>query len=188
MLEIKEHRFVDAKQVNSPNFNDRPSGCEPELVVIHSISLPPGQFGGPHIEELFTNCLNPNQHPYFAEICGLEVSSHLLIDRNGALVQFVPLDKRAWHAGQSIYHGRENCNDFSIGIELEGTDSGDYTQAQYECLVSVLQGLFNTYPRLSADELTGHENIAPGRKTDPGPGFNWGQLKNMLQQTQGSKS
>lgn len=180
MLIIENHRLVNAKQVESPNFNERPEGSEPELVVIHSISLPPGEFGGPYIEALFTNCLNPADHPYFEDICELEVSSHLLIGRDGQLVQFVPFDKRAWHAGKSCYQNRENCNDFSIGIELEGTDTDKYELKQYEALVAVLKALFTCYPKLDSRALTGHEDIAPGRKTDPGPGFDWSYLHTLL--------
>lgn len=173
---------MGAKQVASPNYNDRPENCSPDLVVIHCISLPPGEFGGPHIEALFTNCLNPETHPYFAGICDLQVSSHLLITRTGELVQFVPFNKRAWHAGKSSYQGRENCNDFSIGIELEGTDTGPYEEAQYRQLADVLAALQMEYPQLSHDHITGHEHIAPGRKTDPGPGFDWQYLQSLLAQ------
>ncbi|MDX1696071.1 MAG: 1,6-anhydro-N-acetylmuramyl-L-alanine amidase AmpD [Ketobacteraceae bacterium] len=180
LLSIRDHRLVEAQQIDSPNFNERPPGCDPSLVVIHCISLPPGQFGGPHIKELFTNCLNPQEHPYFAEICELQVSSHILITRTGHLIQFVPFDKRAWHAGQSCYHGRENCNDFSIGIELEGTDSSPYEEVQYQRLAQVLNSLFAVYPALDSKHITGHEDIAPGRKTDPGPGFDWHKLQALI--------
>lgn len=180
MLSVRDHRLVGAKQIASPNYNDRPENGPLDLVVIHCISLPPGQFGGPHIEELFTNCLNPAEHPYFAEICELQVSSHLLITRSGDLIQFVPFNKRAWHAGKSCYQGRENCNDFSIGIELEGTDTGPYEEAQYQQLARVLRALIAEYPQLNTQHITGHEQIAPGRKTDPGPGFDWEYLQNLL--------
>ena len=180
MLTIRDHRLLEAKQIESPNYNERPDGCEPDLVVIHCISLPPGQFGGPHVEQLFTNCLNPDEHPYFAEICEMQVSSHLLITRQGDLIQFVPFDKRAWHAGQSCYEGRENCNDFSIGIELEGIDSGPYEAVQYKQLAETLKTLFAHYKHLSPRRMTGHEHIAPGRKTDPGPGFDWQHLNALL--------
>ncbi|MCG8313991.1 MAG: 1,6-anhydro-N-acetylmuramyl-L-alanine amidase AmpD [Pseudomonadales bacterium] len=182
MLTLKDHRFLEAKQVPSPNFNERPVGCQPELIVVHSISLPPGQFGGPYIEKLFTNCLDSKQHAYFAEICHLEVSSHLLIARNGDLIQFVPFNKRAWHAGKSCFNGRENCNDFSIGIELEGTDTDAYEPIQYETLKAVLVALIKHYPGLNKDSITGHQDIAPERKTDPGPGFDWGYLNRLLDQ------
>lgn len=180
MFSIQNHRLLDAEQISSPNFNERPEGCEPDLIVIHSISLPPGQYGGAHVKELFTNCLNPKEHPYFEEICHLEVSSHLYIDRTGKVIQFVPFNKRAWHAGQSHYQGRENCNDFSIGIELEGLDTESYDDAQYVALQQAVEALLQTYPTLTKERITGHEDIAPGRKTDPGPGFDWARLQQLL--------
>jgi AmpD protein len=169
-----------ARQVPSPNQDDRPEGAEPELVVVHCISLPPGQFGGPHIEELFTNRLDPAAHPYFAEIAQMAVSAHLLIRRDGGLVQFVPFHRRAWHAGASCYEGRERCNDFSIGVELEGTDDGDYEDAQYSALVDVVEALGRVYPAIRPERIAGHSDIAPGRKADPGPGFDWQSLHGML--------
>lgn len=162
-----------ARQVPSPNQDERPPGCEPDLLVVHSISLPPGEFGGPWIEHLFCNALNPSAHPYFAEIADLKVSAHLLIRRDGEMVQFVPFHRRAWHAGLSSYEGRERCNDFSIGIEMEGTDQGDFTDAQYEALVDVIALLDLAYPGMSPERIAGHCDVAPGRKTDPGPGFDW---------------
>ena len=162
-----------ARLVHSPNQDARPSGCKPELLVIHSISLPPGEYGGPWIERLFCNDLDPSAHPYFAEIADLRVSAHLLIRRDGELIQFVPFHCRAWHAGLSSYEGRERCNDFSIGIELEGTDQGDFTNAQYSALIDVVAVLDETYPGISPQRVAGHSDIAPGRKTDPGPGFDW---------------
>lgn len=170
----------EARFVASPNCDDCPGGGSMELVVLHNISLPPGEFGGPWIEALFTNRLPADEHPYFAEIEGLEVSSHLLIRRDGGLVQFVPFNRRAWHAGESRYQGRERCNDFSIGIELEGTDELPYEAVQYQKLVDVLKALFVAYPSLSPEHLTGHEHIAPGRKTDPGPAFDWDWLRHEL--------
>ncbi len=169
-----------ARQVPSPNQDDRPPGAEPELIVVHSISLPPGEFGGPFIEQLFTNKLDSGAHPYFATIADLKVSAHLLIRRDGGVVQFVPFHKRAWHAGASCYEGREKCNDFSIGIELEGTDDGDYDQAQYVALVDSIEALCVAYPRLSPERIAGHSDIAPGRKQDPGPGFDWRRVGSML--------
>jgi AmpD protein len=169
-----------ARQVASPNQDDRPEGAVPELVVVHCISLPPGEFGGPHIEALFTNRLDPGLHPYFAEIANMEVSAHLLIRRDGSLVQFVPFHRRACHAGPSCYAGRERCNDFSIGIELEGTDDGDYEDAQYRALVDVVEALSQAYPAIRPERIAGHSDIAPGRKTDPGPGFDWDVLNGML--------
>lgn len=171
-LTIVDHRVVAAEFVPSPNCNARP-GDEISLLVIHNISLPPGQFGGGHVSELFTNRLDPAAHPFFAEIAGLEVSAHLLIERDGKMTQFVPFDRRAWHAGQSCFEGREACNDFSIGIELEGTDDTPYTDAQYSALAAVTRALLHTYPVLARDRITGHSDIAPGRKTDPGPAFDW---------------
>ncbi len=169
---ITDHRIAAARYIPSPNCNERPDG-EISLLVIHNISLPPGQFGGGHIAELFTNRLEPSGHPFFEEIEGLEVSAHLLIERDGRMIQFVPFDRRAWHAGRSCFQGREACNDFSIGIELEGTDDTPYTDAQYQALAAVSRGLMQAYPELNRDRITGHSDIAPGRKTDPGPAFDW---------------
>jgi AmpD protein len=169
-----------ATQVPSPNQDERPGGCPPELIVVHSISLPPGEFGGPHIERLFTNCLEPSDHPYFSNIADLEVSAHLLIRRDGRTIQFVPFHRRAWHAGESCFDGRECCNDFSIGIELEGTDEGSFTDAQYRVLVDVVDALGHAYPSLAPLRIAGHSDIAPGRKTDPGPGFDWAMLDAMM--------
>lgn len=179
-MKISEHRLQQARQVASPNFNERPAGEVPTLLVIHNISLPPGQFGGPYIEQLFENRLDPAEHPYFATIHLLKVSSHLLIRRDGEVVQFVSFDKRAWHAGQSRYEGRENCNDFSIGIELEGADDTPFEPVQYQVLANVIKALLEAYPSLSARRITGHSDIAPGRKTDPGPAFDWARLRQML--------
>ena len=148
--------------------------------MVHNISLPPEQFGGPHIGELFCNCLDPDQHPYFAEIAHLKVSSHLLIDRTGQIMQFVPFQQRAWHAGVSEYEGRTNCNDFSIGIEMEGADNIAYTDIQYRTLAEVSQTLLQWYPLITKDRIVGHSDIAPGRKTDPGPAFDWPRYRNAL--------
>ena len=166
--------------ISSPNADDRPDDQEPELIVIHNISLPPDNFGGPYIAQLFTNQLKPDEHPYFAEICDLRVSSHILIRRNGDIIQFVPFNKRAWHAGISNYCGRDRCNDFSIGIELEGTDDKPYEDVQYTQLASMIEALQSSYPSLARDAITGHSDIAPERKTDPGPAFDWDHLKNLL--------
>ena len=165
-----------ARQCPSPNCDERADGVVPELLIVHGISLPPGKFGGPEIEQLFTNQLDWESHPYFKEIRGLEVSSHLLIRRDGELIQFVPFSKRAWHAGDSAFRGRSCCNDFSIGIELEGEDETPYSDAQYEVLVAVSNALLDAYPRLSGREVAAHSDIAPGRKTDPGPAFDWLRL------------
>jgi AmpD protein len=175
--------IVGARQVASPNHDERPPGSEPELIVVHCISLPPGEFGGPYIEHLFTNRLDPDAHPYFDEIRGLEVSAHVLIRRDGEVVQFVPFHRRAWHAGQSCHAGRERCNDFSVGIELEGTDDGEFEPAQYERLVALVGALGAAYPRLAGAPLVGHSDIAPGRKTDPGPGFDWERLHVLIAAT-----
>lgn len=169
-----------ARQCPSPNHDQRPSGCEPELIVLHNISLPPYEFGGPWIDHLFTNQLDPEAHPFFAEICYLKVASHLLIRRDGEIVQYVPFQQRAFHAGVSSYRGRERCNDFSIGIELEGSDFEAFTEQQYAQLEQLLPTLVAAYPTLSLTDITGHEHIAPGRKTDPGPFFDWQRLSNTF--------
>jgi AmpD protein len=166
-----------ARRVDSPNWDPRPAGCDVELVVVHGISLPPGEFGGPHIDRLFTNRLDPAEHPYFEQVSRLRVSAHLLVDRHGALTQYVPLSGRAWHAGPSSYRGRERCNDFSVGIELEGTDEQPYTDAQYRVLGEVIRVLRRRWPLLDASRVVGHSHVAPGRKTDPGPAFDWDRLR-----------
>ncbi|QJR12133.1 1,6-anhydro-N-acetylmuramyl-L-alanine amidase AmpD [Usitatibacter rugosus] len=157
----------------SPNFDERPAGATVDVIVIHNISLPPGEFGGPHIEELFQNRLHPGAHPYFAGIAALKVSAHFLIRRDGEVIQFVDTDQRAWHAGVSSWNGRERVNDFSIGIEMEGTDDRPFEDAQYAALNALLAKLRERYGPVP---LTGHSQIAPGRKTDPGPSFDWGRL------------
>lgn len=169
-----------ARQVPSPNFDARPGGILPELIVVHGISLPPEQFGGPWIDRLFTNSLPPDEHPYFATLWTLKVSSHLLIRRDGEPVQYVPFHERAWHAGASSYQGRERCNDFSIGVELEGADDIAYEPAQYRLLSAVILALCDAYPSLSLTRIAGHSDIAPGRKTDPGPAFDWQRLYALL--------
>ena len=179
-IDLDRGRLLDARQVSSPNCDERPDDCEISLVVVHNISLPPGQYGGPEIDHLFTNTLDADAHPYFAEVAGMKVSSHLLVRREGELVQYVPFRKRAWHAGDSCYQGRAACNDFSIGIELEGQDEESYTDAQYEVLAEVLKLLIDTYPGLSANSLAGHCDISPQRKTDPGPAFDWQRLRQQL--------
>lgn len=159
-----------ARRLPSPNFDQRPQGVRVRLVVIHAISLPPDEFGGPGIVELFTNCLDPAAHTYYREIQGLRVSAHFLVRRDGELIQFVPCMQRAWHAGTSIWQGCENCNDFSIGIELEGCDRMPFEEAQYLTLERLLAELRRRYP---IEAVVGHSDIAPGRKTDPGPCFDW---------------
>jgi len=175
-----------ARFVASPNHDERPDSEPPSLLVIHGISLPPGEYGGPWIDALFTNKLDPEAHPYFADIHQLRVSSHLLIRRDGELVQYVPFDKRAWHAGVSSYNGRERCNDFSIGIELEGSDDEPYEAAQYRVLAECVGALLAAYPELSAERITGHSDIAPGRKTDPGPHFDWPYFHHLLEKSRAS--
>ncbi len=162
-----------ARKLRSPNSDARPEDTVPDLLVIHNISLPPEQFGGPFIEQLFTNCLDADQHPYFAEIADLKVSSHILIDREGKLLQFVSLNDRAWHAGESSWQERETCNDFSIGIELEGSDNQPFTDTQYNVLVKVTEAIQGRYSGISEQRIVGHSDIAPERKTDPGPHFEW---------------
>lgn len=171
-----------ARFVPSPNCDLRPEPAEIGLLVIHNISLPPCEFGGPYIEALFTNCLDPTAHPFFQEIQGLEVSSHLLIRRDGELVQYVPFHLRAWHAGQSCFDGRGRCNDFSIGVELEGADEVPYEAAQYSRLVEVTRALMRAYPGITRERIVGHCDIAPGRKTDPGPAFEWARYFDALGQ------
>ena len=167
-------------QVLSCNYNARPKGEQVSLLVIHNISLPPGQFGGGYVQQLFCNQLNCSVHPYFEQLQGLEVSAHCLIERDGQVTQFVPFDSRAWHAGASEFQGRQNCNDFSIGVELEGTDDTPYTGAQYQMLASLTRLLMQTYPAITPERIVGHSHIAPGRKTDPGPAFDWARFKDSI--------
>jgi len=174
---------VGIRFVESPNQDERPEGPGPELVVVHGISLPPGELGGPWIERLFTNALGPSAHPYFEEIAGLQVSAHVLIRRDGGLVQFVPFHRRAWHAGVSSWQGRERVNDFSVGVELEGTDDTPYADVQYERLADLLHALAAAYPAITPDRIVGHSDVAPGRKTDPGPSFDWPRLHHLLQRS-----
>jgi len=166
----------------SPNFDDRPNPVDISLLVIHCISLPPGQFGGNAIEQLFCNRLDPNQHPYFEEIYTLKVSAHCLIRRNGEIIQFVAFDKRAWHAGVSYYQGRKRCNDFSIGIELEGDELTPYEDIQYQKLAQLSAVLLAEYPKLQRQHIVGHSDIAPNRKTDPGDSFDWLRFNDYLDQ------
>jgi N-acetyl-anhydromuramoyl-L-alanine amidase len=163
--------------VASPNCDDRPAGAVIDLLVVHAISLPPGEFGGAAIEALFLNELNPTQHPYYAGIAGLRVSAHFLIRRNGAIVQFVPCIKRAWHAGASSWRGRSRCNDFSVGIELEGAEDVPFETPQYDAAAKLTHALAIAYP---IAEIVGHSDIAPGRKTDPGASFDWARFRASL--------
>ena len=166
-----------ARALPSPNFGPRPTGAAIDLVVVHSISLPPGRYGGPEVEQFFCNRLDCNAHPYFDQLRGLEVSAHFFLRRDGALVQFVSCDDRAWHAGRSRWRGRDNCNDDSIGIELEGLEGEPFEAVQYHALVALCQALAQRYPLA---HVAGHEHIAPGRKHDPGPGFDWAFFRGLL--------
>ena len=179
-MNIDNSFFLEkAKICLSPNSSDRKSN-EVSLLVIHNISLPPGNYGGDHIEKFFTNQLNHEEHPYFQDIIDLKVSSHLLIKRDGSITQFVPFNKKAWHAGISIFRGREDCNEFSIGIELEGTDESEYEKEQYESLISVTKELMSFFSDIKKDTIVGHSDIAPDRKTDPGKSFDWNYFRSNL--------
>lgn len=167
------------RQVASPNHDERPPGEPIGLLVVHSISLPPGEYGGDAIERLFTNRLDPQAHPYFREVAVLRVSAHFLVRRDGAPVQFVPVGRRAWHAGRSRWRGRDRCNDFSVGVELEGTDSAPFEDAQYEVLARIARALRDVLP---LRHVAAHSDIAPGRKTDPGAGFDWRRFLALLSQ------
>lgn len=169
----------DVKHCPSPNCNARPLD-EVSLLVIHNISLPPGQFGTGKVQQFFQNCLPCEEHPYFATIVQLQVSAHFLIERDGAVIQFVSCNERAWHAGVSSFDGRESCNDFSVGIELEGTDDLPFSDAQYAALIALASEMLRCYPAMSVERICGHSDIAPGRKTDPGPYFDWLRLRNAL--------
>ena len=184
-----QHRFtVDtatgllngARFVASPHCDERPAGTPVELLVIHGISLPPGEFGGPWIEQLFLGRLPPDAHPCFKYVAALKVAAHLFIRRDGELLQFVPFHKRAWHAGVSRFQGREACNDFSIGIELEGDDHMPYMPVQYAVLAGVTAALMQAYPGVSPAHIVGHSDVSPGRKTDPGPAFDWARFRDVL--------
>lgn len=178
MMKIDGNGLVaEALQVPSPNCDARPRGAQIELLVIHCISLPPGEFGRTHIDRLFTNRLDPADHPYFRSISGLRVSAHFLVVRDGGLVQYVPCSKRAWHAGMSHWGTRTACNDFSVGIELEGTETGYFEPGQYATLAALVRSLGRKYPIRS---VLGHSDIAPGRKSDPGVGFDWPLLRSLI--------
>ncbi|MCP4696927.1 MAG: 1,6-anhydro-N-acetylmuramyl-L-alanine amidase AmpD [Gammaproteobacteria bacterium] len=172
--------LTNVRRNPSPNCDERPAGIDIDLAVIHCISLPPGEFGGPFIDALFTNTLDEDAHPAFKSIAGLRVSAHILIRRDGAQVQYVPFQKRAWHAGRSYFAGRTACNDFSIGIELEGAENIAYTQVQYQVLAELIRVLMVAWPGITPARLAGHSDIAPGRKTDPGPMFDWELLHALL--------
>ena len=179
---ITEGRLDAACQCPSPNQDKRPAKTLIDLLVLHNISLPPDEYGTPWIDALFQNRLDPEAHPYFKEIHQLRVSAHLLIRRNGEVVQYVPFHRRAWHAGISCFNQREGCNDFSIGIELEGSDHIAYTDSQYKTLTRSIKQIMQRYPAITLERITGHCDIAPGRKTDPGPAFDWARLRSALQE------
>lgn len=173
IINIKDNLIEGVTFHSSPNFDSRPKDTDISLIVIHSISLPPGKYGGNEIKGFFLNELDTSNHEYFESIKNLKVSSHIVIKRTGEILQFVPFNKRAWHAGISSYLGKENCNDYSIGIELEGTDDSEFTDEQYNSLINLTSSLIRSYPNLSEDRLVGHSDIAPGRKSDPGIFFDW---------------
>ena len=173
--------WSEARALPSPNFNARP-GVPIDMLVVHSISLPPACFGTGNVQQFFQNQLDCSAHPYFDEIRDMRVSAHVFIDRDGCPYQFVSFEDRAWHAGASEFDGRSNCNDFAIGVELEGCDDVAYTEPQYDCLVALTHTLMQTYPALSMNRVVGHSDIAPGRKTDPGPAFDWARYKTQLNQ------
>ncbi len=179
-VDVSSGLVEGARFVPSPNCDARPVGVRPEVLIIHAISLPPGQFGGPAIERLFCNALDPAEHSYYAQIQDLKVSAHLLIRRDGALIQFVPLHLRAWHAGQSECEGRTRVNDFSIGIELEGCDDAPFEDVQYQRLIDLTRCLLRAYPYITPARIYGHSDIAPARKTDPGPHFDWPRYRSAL--------
>jgi N-acetyl-anhydromuramoyl-L-alanine amidase len=182
-IDAQEGLIHPARHLVSPNSDERPHGAWLSLIVIHSISLPPAQFGGPWIDDLFLNRLDSEAHPFFATLRELRVSSHLLIRRDGSITQYVPFHRRAWHAGVSSYGGKSACNDFSIGIELEGTDTVSFEDAQYETVAQAAGVLIRCFPTLSAQHIAGHSDIAPGRKIDPGPLFDWQRFRVRLAET-----
>ena len=180
-FQVIDGQLIGARQVPSPNYNQRPEHTEIQLVVVHNISLPPSQFGGGYIEQFFQNQLDWSQYPYFQSIEGMQVSTHLLILRTGEVLQFVNFNERAWHAGRSTYLAKKECNDYSIGIELEGSDDQPFEDVQYSILAQVIATLQATYPKI-LQHLAGHSDIAPGRKTDPGPFFDWPKTRALIQQ------
>ena len=180
IVDANSGKLEGVMYIESPNYDELPQGNAMNLVVVHGISLPPNQFGGEGVKQLFTNQLDPAEHPYYESIKDLKVSAHAFIRRDGQVIQFVPFNKRAWHAGLSSFEDREKCNDFSIGIELEGTDSTPYTASQYHALSGVIKALWQAYPSLKDKNVVGHCDIAPGRKTDPGEYFMWSSLQRLL--------
>lgn len=172
--------LLESEYHHSPNQNERPDKTDISGIVIHNISLPPGEFGGGWIDDLFLNQLDPTAHPYFKDIADIKVSAHVLIRRTGQLVQYVPFHQRAWHAGESCWDAREGCNDFTVGIEIEGCDEKTFESVQYQQLAKLINSLVETYPKLDKSRVTGHQHIAPGRKTDPGPHFDWDYLNKLI--------
>lgn len=180
-LSLHANGWLDAiTHCPSPNYSSRPAGVGTSLLVIHNISLPPEQFGGGYVQQFFCNQLPADEHPYFSTIASLQVSAHCLIDRSGGVTQFVSFSDRAWHAGASAFSGRSNCNDYSIGIELEGSDYTPYSDSQYQALVAITRVVMHQYPEITTNRIVGHSDIAPGRKTDPGPAFDWGYYFHLL--------
>jgi len=184
-FQVVDGQLIGARQISSPNYNQRPEETEIQLIVIHNISLPPSQFGGGYIEQFFQNQLDWSVHPYFQTIEGMQVSTHLLILRTGEVLQFVKFNDRAWHAGRSSYLAQKECNDYSIGIELEGSDDTDFEEIQYQVLADTVATLQYAFPKI-AQHLAGHSDIAPGRKTDPGPHFQWSYFRTLLAQNKRS--
>ena len=172
--------IAGARPCPSPNFDPRPAGAEIDLVIVHGISLPPGEFGGDAVTRLFCSELDSSEHPAFGELAGLRVSAHVLIDRTGRITQYVSFLDRAWHAGDSHYRGRAACNDFSIGIELEGTDAVPYERSQYDTLADLVRAVMARWPSVRPERIVGHADVAPERKTDPGPSFDWGEFRRLL--------
>nr|VFK18491.1 MAG: AmpD protein [Candidatus Kentron sp. LPFa] len=179
-LDAKGQWLEGVRRISSPNFDQRPKGCTVDFLVIHGISLPPGEFGGCFIDDLFLNRLDPDTHPSFRTIAKLRVSAHVLVRRSGEVIQYVPFHRRAWHAGKSEFNGKTDCNNFSIGIELEGSDQLPYEQIQYRRLKGLVRSLMSCYPAITPERIKGHSDIAPGRKTDPGPGFDWDLFQRLL--------
>lgn len=177
---IRQGWLSGGRHCQSPHFNHRPSGCEVSLLVIHNISLPPGKFGASYIDDLFLGCIDCDADPFFKQLEGLEVSAHFMINRQGEITQYVSTDERAWHAGVSEFANVSNCNDYSIGIELEGTDTTPFSEQQYHSLVELTQLIQQAYPKITGERIVGHSDIAPGRKTDPGVAFDWQRFKTAL--------
>jgi len=184
VLRICDDKINSALFHPSPHQDARPDPADISLLVVHGISLPAGEFGGPYVHDLFMGCLDCQASPTFAQLEGLRVSAHCFIRRDGQLIQYVPFHRRAWHAGVSSWQGRTHCNDFSIGVELEGTDVAPYTEEQYTQLIALAKALMGSYPAITVDRIVGHEHIAPGRKTDPGPAFDWSTFKQRLAHSQ----